>query len=97
MSLSRVPRGTKLDLADIDPRSTPGWGGGKKDALPELLRLRARLAELQDVRYAQNTHRVFIMLQGMDTGGKDGRPGDPRARLRRRRTGQAALLAPARF
>ncbi len=72
MSLLRVPRGKKLDLADIDPRGTPGFDDGKKDSLPEFARLRARLAELQDVLYAQNTHRVLVVLQGMDTGGKDG-------------------------
>ncbi len=72
MSLHRVPRGKKLDLADIDPRSTPGSDAGKKDSLPEFVELRARLAELQDVLYAENTHRVLVVLQGMDTGGKDG-------------------------
>ncbi len=33
---------------------------------------RARLSNLQEVLYASQTHSVLIVLQGMDTSGKDG-------------------------
>ena len=36
------------------------------------IRDRHRLAELQDVLYAQGEHRLLVVLQAMDTGGKDG-------------------------
>ena len=34
--------------------------------------LNARLVELQNVLYAENKHKVLVVLQAMDTGGKDG-------------------------
>ncbi|SNT08554.1 polyphosphate:nucleotide phosphotransferase, PPK2 family [Granulicella rosea] len=41
-------------------------------AAPVLVKHRDRLAKLQEVLYASQTHSVLIVLQGMDTAGKDG-------------------------
>lgn len=72
MSSHRIEPGTKVDLSEIDTRATPDFDGDKDDSFPVLDERRRRLAELQDVLYAQNEHRVLFVLQAMDTGGKDG-------------------------
>ena len=46
--------------------------GSKLEQEPYFEKLRAELQELQKVLYAQNKHRVLVVLQAMDTGGKDG-------------------------
>jgi PPK2 family polyphosphate:nucleotide phosphotransferase len=63
-------------VADIDTNATPGFKGSKDDA-PELQAERnQRLAELQDMLYANgregDTRSVLLVLQGMDTAGKGG-------------------------
>jgi len=62
----------KNRLVDIDPRSTCGFKGEKADALAILDQLGAQLVELQTVLYAEHKHKVLIVLQATDTGGKDG-------------------------
>ena len=44
----------------------------RKSAEREFLELRDELAELQRRIYAQGTHKLLIVLQAMDAGGKDG-------------------------
>jgi PPK2 family polyphosphate:nucleotide phosphotransferase len=61
-----------VSLSDIDPRGTPDFSGDKDDAAKELEKERERIAKLQELLYAQNTHAVLVVLQGMDTSGKDG-------------------------
>ena len=66
----RVADGTVLKLADIDPRDA---GGLTKDNARD--RLEAGLARLRDLQprlYAEGRWSVLIILQGMDTSGKDG-------------------------
>lgn len=54
--------------------STDETGGFKsqQDAEPILAKHRKQLAELQDVFYASQKKALLIVLQGMDTAGKDG-------------------------
>jgi PPK2 family polyphosphate:nucleotide phosphotransferase len=58
------------DLSAVDTRGTPGVKSRKKAeaALAET----AELAELQERLYAEGTRAVVLLLQGMDTCGKDG-------------------------
>lgn len=70
--LMRVPPGTGLDLSAIDTRSTPGYDGDKESSQSVFEAQRTRLAELQDLLYADGTQRLLLVLQAMDTGGKDG-------------------------
>ncbi len=72
MDQLRVRPGTDLRLADIDTRATPGHDGSKHDGKQLLRARRERLAELQDLLHAEGTHALLIVLQAMDTGGKDG-------------------------
>ena len=70
--LLRIPPGTGLDLSAIDTRATPGFDGDKDDSIPVFEERRTRLAELQDLLYADGSQRLLVILQAMDTGGKDG-------------------------
>lgn len=64
--------GSTVSLSDWDSRDTAGFNGTKADAVAELERLNSRLYELQHLLYAEAKHRVLLVLQGMDTSGKDG-------------------------
>jgi PPK2 family polyphosphate:nucleotide phosphotransferase len=66
----RVPHGGPLDLSAWDPRET--YGHAKADAKKELALGVERLADLQERLWASRARSVLIVLQGMDTAGKDG-------------------------
>jgi PPK2 family polyphosphate:nucleotide phosphotransferase len=67
-----VKPGTTVNLSKWDASDTSEFRGGKEQALLEIEKLNKRLAALQDVLYAEHKHKVLIVLQAMDTGGKDG-------------------------
>ncbi len=67
-----VKPGSKIKLSEWDPNNTGNFKGGKEDGLAEVTRLNNRLSELQEILYAEHKHKVLIVLQAMDTGGKDG-------------------------
>lgn len=64
------PRGS-IDLSKIDPDATPGAKSRKK-AEKKLDEFTAELDTLQQRLYAGGKNSVLIVLQGMDTSGKDG-------------------------
>lgn len=66
----RVGAGTKLST--IDCEDTCGFGGDKAETVAVQAELNARLARLQEVMYAEGKHKVLVVIQAMDTGGKDG-------------------------
>ena len=55
-----------------DPGGAPGFDGGKERGLKRLEKLTSRLEELQDLLYADRHHALLVVLQGMDSAGKDG-------------------------
>ena len=61
---------TKVHLDEIS--SEPPEGVTRELAEQRLAELGAELAELQDFLWGARTHGVLIVLQGMDTAGKDG-------------------------
>lgn len=67
----RLNPGSRVKLHDWDPDETSGYKQDKDDAEKELLRLKERLEKLQDLLYAEHKHKLLIVLQGMDTSGKD--------------------------
>ena len=70
MGITRVRPGASVKLHRIDPRGT---GGLKEDeAKRKLEKDLDELADLHDCVYAAGNHAVLIVLQGMDTSGKDG-------------------------
>jgi PPK2 family polyphosphate:nucleotide phosphotransferase len=67
-----VPPSQSIDLSDWAPDSTPAWKFDKEAALQRLQKLNAELESLQELLFAEGKHKVLIVLQGMDTSGKDG-------------------------
>ncbi len=67
---SVVP-GHKVDLKDYDPNDT-GPFRDKDDALEDLEKDRLKLIDLQEQLYAEKKRSLLLVLQGMDTSGKDG-------------------------
>jgi PPK2 family polyphosphate:nucleotide phosphotransferase len=71
--LLRIPGGA-VDLRAIDPSATPGFGGERADADAEWPALSERLAQLQEMLFAEGRaggrRSVLLVLQGMDTSGK---------------------------
>lgn len=68
-----VRPGTQVDLTAIDPREDVLFSGlGKDEATLQFRELQDRLRDMQKMLYAQNRHRVLVVMQAMDTGGKDG-------------------------
>jgi PPK2 family polyphosphate:nucleotide phosphotransferase len=67
----RVRPGKRVKLSRYDAADTFGYekGPAAKKLVEKAV---ARLDELQGILYAENKHAVLILLQGMDTAGKDG-------------------------
>ena len=70
ISKFRIGPSAKVDLATIDTAAPAG--SDKATALKRTAELTARLAELQNVLYADHGHKILVVLQATDTGGKDG-------------------------
>jgi PPK2 family polyphosphate:nucleotide phosphotransferase len=66
-----VPPDKRIRLEDYDPGFTSHWES-EDDAAAKLQKDIGRLAKYQDMLYAQNTYALLVILQGMDTSGKDG-------------------------
>ena len=64
------PSGQPVNLADYDPDYT-GEYDDKGEAEAAFDANRERLAELQEVLYAEGKHALLIVFQAMDAGGKD--------------------------
>lgn len=69
----RVTPGTTLNLSKLEADNRELYvGDGKDGALEAFDSLRVELQNLQKRLYAQHKHRVLVVIQAMDTGGKDG-------------------------
>lgn len=70
LSELRVRPGSKVSLGRLDAGRTLGL---EKDASKQRLEeLRAEMAELQELLFADASRGLLVVLQGMDTSGKDG-------------------------
>jgi len=67
----RVDPGKPIRTADIDPDESEGYQG-KADVTEQLALHRNRIGDLQTRLYAEHDRALLIVLQAMDTGGKDG-------------------------
>jgi PPK2 family polyphosphate:nucleotide phosphotransferase len=72
MKQYRVKPGSKVDLSKWDPNEKGSFNGGKKEGKEAIKQLNVRLEALQELLYAEHKHKVLVVLQAMDTGGKDG-------------------------
>ncbi|MDQ2756558.1 MAG: polyphosphate kinase 2 family protein [Actinomycetota bacterium] len=72
--LLRVDTGFRLE--DVDPGSSPGFSGGKKDGAAALSARSPELGAWQERLHADSTagasRRLLLVIQGMDTAGKGG-------------------------
>lgn len=64
--------GKLRSLLTLDANATPGFAGEEADARAASDVLRQELFELQGRLYAQAQQQLLLVLQAMDTGGKDG-------------------------
>jgi len=68
--LLRVKPGSTVDVARFDCAAT--FGRDKDAATDELLKVLARLTDLQARTWAEAKHAVLVVIQGIDAAGKDG-------------------------
>lgn len=68
----RVRPGRPIHLNDVDPDDTSVFDGDKDEGREYADWLSERLEELQERFYADRRHALLVVLQGMDTSGKDG-------------------------
>jgi PPK2 family polyphosphate:nucleotide phosphotransferase len=66
-----VRSGHRASLDDVDPDDV-SLVKDKDHAVERLSALQSRLTELQELLFAAHETKVLIVLQGMDTSGKDG-------------------------
>jgi PPK2 family polyphosphate:nucleotide phosphotransferase len=68
----RVDTPKSFSLSNIDPDDTTLVDLNKAAAVEQLRKLNQKLDELQELLFAESQRKVLIILQGMDTSGKDG-------------------------
>jgi PPK2 family polyphosphate:nucleotide phosphotransferase len=68
----RIKPADTVVLPDWPAGEVDGFNGKKADAVPLIEEQSAKLFDLQQLLYADNSRKVLIVLQGMDTSGKDG-------------------------
>jgi len=68
----RVEPDTRVDFTKRDPADKTGVPSDKATRVARLREISAEIDALQDRLYAGQRHRVLVVLQGMDTSGKDG-------------------------
>jgi PPK2 family polyphosphate:nucleotide phosphotransferase len=67
----KVDEGSKVRLKDYNPSDT-GKHADRASAEEELRQLSDELSDLQELLNAAQHHSLLMVLQGMDTSGKDG-------------------------
>jgi len=68
----RIKPGKNFKLSLVNPDDTSQFELDKKEALAHLKTLNVKLDKLQELLYAESKHKILIIMQGMDTSGKDG-------------------------
>ncbi len=68
----RVKPGQKLDISKLDPDGDSSVVLKKSSSKDETKKLAKKLNSLQEMLFAVHKHKLMIVLQAMDTGGKDG-------------------------
>lgn len=66
-----VRPGSKIKLKEVDPGETTPYKDKKE--VEKLLKIdKKELINLQELLYAEGKHALLVVIQAMDTGGKDG-------------------------
>ncbi|MBI5033217.1 MAG: polyphosphate kinase 2 family protein [Chloroflexi bacterium] len=72
MAYYPVKLGQHLNLNKVDANECSEFTGDKETAQNKMDSLIKDLDQLQELLYAEHKHKILIVLQGMDTSGKDG-------------------------
>lgn len=72
MDCYRIKKDAKVKLSDWDPEDKQLFNGNKEEGLLKLAEIKEELVQLQVRLFAEQKNRVIVVLQGMDTSGKDG-------------------------
>ena len=72
MESYRIQPEGSVDLGKWDPNDKSMFQISKAEGKKHLLQLNEELERLQELLYAEAKHKILIVLQAMDTGGKDG-------------------------
>ncbi len=72
MQQYRIEPEKPIKIKKLDANDLGDWEGKKKAAQKAFKDLQKELADLQQVLYAGQKQKILIILQAMDTGGKDG-------------------------
>lgn len=67
----RIKPASKFQMKNIDPSSKDGVKD-RETCEMRSAEITQQMVELQQVLYAENKHSLMVVLQAMDTGGKDG-------------------------
>ena len=69
---SSAGKGKAFDLKRVDPGAKPCSSGDKAQDKAAVTALALEVDELQNLLYANRKQRLLVVLQGLDTSGKDG-------------------------
>jgi PPK2 family polyphosphate:nucleotide phosphotransferase len=72
MDRYKVKPGTQVDLRKWNPQDKTAFPIDKDEGREHIRVLNKKLEELQELLFAESKHKILIVLQAMDTGGKDG-------------------------
>jgi PPK2 family polyphosphate:nucleotide phosphotransferase len=72
MEQHRVEPGKKFRLSENSPDDLGDFDGKKQKGIEKLAEYCAEIDSLQGLLYAEHKHKLLIVLQAMDGGGKDG-------------------------
>jgi PPK2 family polyphosphate:nucleotide phosphotransferase len=72
MDKYRIKPGAKINLARINPDDRTMFKGEKAAAQKATAKLVDEIEALQELLWAEHKHKVLVVIQAMDTGGKDG-------------------------
>ena len=67
-----VPSKGKIKLSDFDPDDSSEFDGKKKQGQEALLKVNKDIEILQEQMFAEGKNRLIVLIQAMDTAGKDG-------------------------
>ncbi|KPL72983.1 polyphosphate kinase [Leptolinea tardivitalis] len=72
MDRYRIEPGKKFKLSDYSPDDLGDFEGKKQKGNEKLAEYRAEIDRLQELLYCEHKHRLLVVFQAMDGGGKDG-------------------------
>lgn len=67
-----VKPGLKVSLNDFETSGKKFFDDDKDEGIDEMQKMTAEIDRLQGILYAEHRHKLLIVLQAMDTAGKDG-------------------------